>query len=77
MKWMVKLAWLSAIYFLVKILDSIILGPSQFPGLNGLMTISVLLALGGYVLVWGYVAAVDRLFQTVEIALNIANLECK
>ena len=77
MKWMVKLAWLSAIYFLVKILDSIILGSSQFPGLNGLMTISVLLALGGYVLVWGYEAAVDRLFQTVEIALNIANLECK
>ena len=71
MKWMVKLAWLSAIYFLVKILDSIILGSSQFPDLSRLMTISVLIALGGYVLVWGYEAAVDRLFQTVEIALNV------
>jgi Mn2+/Fe2+ NRAMP family transporter len=66
LKWIVNLIWAGFTYTFVKIAESSISSPVQ----TTIVTWGFVILPTAYVLVWGYEAAVDRLFRTIEFGFN-------
>jgi hypothetical protein len=83
MKWLVGLLWAGATYFSSKTID-IIFSKALQPSIaiqvfELLMTISFMFAgvFIAFITVWGYGAAVDRLFLNIELGVSQAILDCE
>lgn len=78
MKWLFGLCWAGFTYLISKFWD---ISQNQVPSTNDIRTLLIYFTVGlfiviaGYVLVWGYEAAVERLFQSIEVGTNQASLD--
>lgn len=69
-KWIVGLAWGGFTYIFSKGIETSLASPTQM--MSHVLTSSVMLFIigGAYLCVWGYEAAIDRLFKTIEFGCN-------